>query len=171
MTSSPSNLQETTMWGGPKSNSKYSFVYVCRDLNHPNRFKIGMSDDPDQRAKQEDWRLYGKMGGLPASIEVTADWNFLTPLGAHYVEQSIIRLLRSQGYKEIDKQYNWFEIDHEDLHFFLQGLKSFIAKTQKNAGDVLFQSDARRTDKPYGNFFWGWIKSLKSTSASNPLSY
>ena len=33
------------MWGGPKSNSKYSFVYVLRDLNHPNRFKIGMSDD------------------------------------------------------------------------------------------------------------------------------
>ena len=125
---------------------------------------------PDQRAKKEDWRLYGKKGGLAASIEVTADWNFLTPLGAHYVEQSIIHLLRSHGYKEIDKQYNWFEIDHEDLHFFLKGLKSFIAKTRKNAGDVLFQSDARRKDKPYGKFLWGWIKSLKSSSASNPPS-
>jgi hypothetical protein len=55
------------MWGGPKSNSRYSFVYVLRDLNHPNRFRTGMSDDPDQRAKQEDWRLYGKKGGLAAS--------------------------------------------------------------------------------------------------------
>jgi len=150
------------MWGGARSNSKYSFVYVLRDLNYPDRFKIGMSDDPDQRAKQEDWRLYGKKEGLPAFVEVMADWNFRTPLAAHYVEQSIIRLLRSQAYKEIDKKYNWFEIDHQSLHFFLDGLKSFIAKTQKNAGDVLFQSEARRKDKPYGKYFWNWIKSLKS---------
>ena len=45
------------MWGGTKSNSKYSFVYVFRDLNHPNRFKIGMSNDPDQGAKKQDWRF------------------------------------------------------------------------------------------------------------------
>jgi len=154
------------MWGGPKSNCKYSFVYVLRDLNHPNRFKIGMSDDPDQRAKQEDWRLYGKQGRLPTFMEVMADWNFLTPLAAHYVEQSIIRLLRLQGYKEIDKRYNWFEIDHESLCFFLEGLKSFIVETQKNAGDVLFQSDARQKEKPYGKFYRSWINSLKNASAS-----
>ena|ERR1700730_2796849 len=156
---------EETMWGGPKSNSKYSFVYVLRDVNHPNRFKVGMSDAPDQRAKQEDWRLYGKKGGLPAFIEVMADWNFRTPLAAHYVEQSIIQTLRRQGYKEIDKNYNWFEIDHESLDFFLKGLRSLIAGTQNNAGDVFFQSEARRKDKPYGKFFRNWVKSLKSASA------
>lgn len=150
------------MWGGAKSNSKYSFVYVLRDLHHSNRFKIGMSDNPDQRAKQEDWRLYGKKDGLPAFIEVMADWSFLTALAAHYVEQSIINLLRRQGYKEIDKQYNWFEIDHDSLHFFLEGLKYFIALTQQHAGDVLLQSEARRKDKPYGKYFWNWIKSLKT---------
>jgi hypothetical protein len=154
------------MWGGPKSNSKYSFLYVFRDRNYPNRYKIGMSDDPDKRAKQEDWRLYGKKDGFPAFIEVTADWNFLTPLAAHYVEQSIIHLLRHQGYKEIDKEYNWFEIDHESLHFFLEGLKSFIEETQKNAGDVLFQSDARHKEKPYGKFYLDWINSLKNAQTS-----
>lgn len=154
------------MWGGPKSNSKYSFVYVLRDLQHPDRFKIGMSDDPDQRAKKEDWRLYGKKAGLPAIIEVMADWEFLTPHAAHYVEQSIISLLRRKNYKEIDKEYNWFEIDHESLHFFLEGLKSFIAETQKNAGNVLFASEARRKDKPYGKHYWNWVKSLKSATAT-----
>jgi hypothetical protein len=108
------------MWGEPKSNSKFSFVYILRDRNHPDRFNIGMSDDPDRRAKQEDWRLYGKKGDLPAFIEVLADWSFLTPLAAHYVEQSIIRVLRSQAYKEIDKDYNWFEIDQPSLQFFLE---------------------------------------------------
>jgi hypothetical protein len=148
------------MWGGPKSNTKYSFLYVLRDLSCPNRFKIGMSDDPDKRAKQEDWRLYGKKDGLPALIEVMADWHFLTPLAAHYVEQSIIRLLRRQGYKEVDKKYNWFEIDRESLLFFLEGLQSFIAETQKNAGDVLFQSDARQKEKPYGKFYFERLNSL-----------
>lgn len=149
------------MWGSPKSNCKYSFVYVLRDLNHRNRFKIGMSgDNPDRRAKHEDWRIYGKRGGLPASLEVISVWHFLTPDAAYYIEQSIIQLLRSKGYEEIDKN-NWFKIDHEDLHFFLNGLKSFIAKTQKNAGEVLFQSDARRRDKPYGKFFRAWITSLR----------
>jgi len=38
-----------------------------------------------------------------------------------------------------------------------------IAETQKNAGDVLFQSEARRKDKPYGEYFWNWIRSLRST--------
>src|SRR5207249_2388862 len=108
------------------------------------------------------YRLYGKKGGLPAFIEVYADWHFLTPLAAHYVEQSIIALLRRQNYKEIDKEYNWFEIDHESLHFFLDGLKSFIAETQKSAGDVFFASQARRKDKPYGKHYWKWISSLKA---------
>jgi predicted GIY-YIG superfamily endonuclease len=151
------------MWGRPKSNSKYSFVYILRDLYHPNRFKIGMSDDPDRRAKQEDYRLYRKKDGLPAAIEVIADWDFLTARAAHYVEQSIIDLLRRQKYKEIDKKYNWFEIDHESLDFFLQGLKSFIAETQKNAGDVFFASEARRKDKPYGKHFQKWLESLKDS--------
>lgn len=153
------------MWGHPKSNSKYWFVYVLRDRTHLNRFKIGMSNDPDQRAKQEDWRLYGKISDLPPFIEVMADWHFVTFLAAHYVEQSIIGLLRDQGYEEIDKEFNWFKIDNEDLRFFLNNLKSFIAKTQKNAGDVLFQSDARRKDKPYGKFFRARIKPLGSASA------
>ena len=150
------------MWGGPKSNSQYSFVYILRDLHHPNRFKIGMGDDPDRRAKQEDYRLYGKKVGLPAVIEVIADWHFPTPRAAHYVEQSIIELLRRHKYKEVDKDYNWFEIDYESLHFYLEGLKPFIAATQKNAGDVLFVSEARRKDKPYGKYFWKWIASLAS---------
>ncbi|MHC2415542.1 hypothetical protein ACVJGC_008133 [Bradyrhizobium diazoefficiens] len=158
------------MWGSPKANSKYSFVYVLRDRNHRNRFKIGMSgDDPVGRAKHEDWRIYGKKDGLPASIEVVSVWSFLTPDAAYYVEQSIIQLLRCKDYNEID-QNNWFEIDYEDLQFFLKGLETFIAKTQRNAGDVLFQSDARRRDKPYGKFYWAWIKSLGSASVSNPTS-
>src|SRR4051812_10699588 len=119
------------MWGPPKSKSKYSFVYVLRNLYQPNRFKIGMGDDPDLRAKQEDYRLYGKKAGLPAAIEVIADWHFVTPRAAHYVEQSIIDLLRCRQYVEVDKNYNWFEIDHESLRFFLEGLESFIAATQK----------------------------------------
>lgn len=135
------------MWGGPKSKSKYSCVYVLRDLNHRNRFKIGMSDDPDQRAKQEDWRLYGRRGGLPASIEVTTSvWNFVTPHAAYYIEQSIIQLLRSQGYEEIEEN-NWFEIDHEDLHFFLDGSNPSSQKLRKMRAMCFFSpTPAGRTN-------------------------
>lgn len=70
------------MWGGPKFNAKYWFVYVLRDLHQPSRFKIGLSTDPEQRAKQEDRRLYGKMDGLPPFIEIMAVWHFSTFLAA-----------------------------------------------------------------------------------------
>jgi hypothetical protein len=48
------------MWGAPKAEAKYTFLYTLRDLHQPNRFKVGISENPDARAKREDWRLHGK---------------------------------------------------------------------------------------------------------------
>jgi hypothetical protein len=150
------------MWPSPKQKSKYTFVYILRDLNYPHRFKIGMSDEPDRRARQEDWRLYGKKAGLSAFIEAIADWHFGTPQAAYYVEQSIIDTLRRMGFQELDKKFNWFEIDPGSLDFVLEGLQPLITATQKHACDVFFSSEARRRDKPYGKYFWKWLKSLNS---------
>jgi hypothetical protein len=107
------------MWGKFNHSSQFHWTYILRDRLNPGRFKIGYTNQaPEDRALQEDYRIYKAIGELPRAIEVCKFWPFLSPHSAFYIEQAPQTMLRKAGFHEVDKN-NWVEMDDADLMFFL----------------------------------------------------
>lgn len=74
------------MWPRRGTPSEYYFVYVLYDFSRKDRFKIGFSSDPEQRAKDEDRRIHGKFGNGPSLIQVKQFWQFRSENAARFIE-------------------------------------------------------------------------------------